>query len=99
MKLNSKIQQIKQHYTHLSNEFKIDKIGVFGSVAKQTDTENSDIDIIVEFKEPIGFKFIELVGYLETILDSKVDVLTPDGINNIRIKKVADDIKRNIIYV
>ncbi len=93
------IELIKEAYPHLSTEFGVERIGIFGSVAKETEMEDSDIDIIVELKRPIGLKFIELVEYLETIFKKKVDVLTKAGIENIRIKEVAEDIERSIIYV
>ncbi|MCX9013422.1 MAG: hypothetical protein OIN89_01255 [Candidatus Methanoperedens sp.] len=35
----------------------------------------------------------------EKSLGKKTDILTPAGINSIRIKNVAEDIKRNTIYV
>lgn len=93
------LKLLKDKYPYLSNEFGVAKIGIFGSVAKKTEKEDSDIDIVIEFRKPIGLKFIELVEYLETIVHRRVDVLTPAGIDNIRIKKIAEDIKRNIIYV
>jgi len=93
------LKLIRGNYSYLADEFGIAKIGIFGSVAKETNTENSDVDIVVEFKKPIGLKFIELVDYLESLLQARVDLLTRDGIDNIRIKNIADDIKRNIVYV
>ena len=96
---NSTLELIKKEYPYLSREFGVEKIGIFGSVAKETEREVSDIDIVVKLRKPIGLKFIELVEYLETLFNTKVDVLTQEGINNIRIKEIADDIKRNIVYV
>ena len=96
---NTILKLIKEKYLYLSNEFGVERIGVFGSVAKGIEKEDSDIDIVVELKKPIGLKFVELVEYLENLFNKKVDVLTIDGIQNIRIKGVAEDIKRNIIYV
>lgn len=96
---NSTLELIKKNYSYLSDEFGIEKIGIFGSVAKGTETKNSDIDIVVKFGKPIGLKFIELVEYLENLFDKKVDILTIEGIKNIRFKEIADDIKRNTIYV
>ena len=64
-----------------------------------TDTEKSDIDLLVEFNRPIGLRFINLVDYLEDLLGRKVDVVTRDGLENIRVKKVAEDIHRTVIYV
>ncbi len=93
------LQRLKNQYPYLSDNFGVTKIGIFGSVAKEMEDENSDIDIVIEFKKPVGFKFIELSDYLEGLFQAKVDLLTQDGIDNIRIKSIADDIKRNIIYV
>jgi predicted nucleotidyltransferase len=97
--LDSTIETIRERYPYLSREYGIRKIGLFGSVAKKTERIDSDIDIVVELAKPIGLKFVELTDYLETLFDRRVDVLTQEGIDNIRIKDVADDIKRTIIYV
>ena len=53
---------------------------------------DSDIDIVVEFERPIGLKFMELVEYMENLFGKKVDVLTKDGIKNIRVKNVSTEI-------
>ncbi len=98
-KYNATLKLVKEKYPYLSAEFGVEKIGVFGSLAKGIEKEDSDIDIVVELKRPIGLKFIELVEYLENLFHKKVDVLTLDGIENIRIREVAEGIKRNIIYV
>ena len=47
----------------------------------------------------IGFRFIDLVDYLENLLGHKVDVLTPAGVQNIRIERVARSISQSIVYV
>jgi len=96
---NTTIKLIRENYPYLSTEFGVERIGVFGSIAKGIEKEDSDIDIVVELEKPIGLKFIELVEYLENLLNKKVDVLTRAGIENIRIKEIAEDIKRNVIYI
>ena len=93
------IRLIKEHSHVLLTEYGISKIGFFGSVVKGTLTEDSDLDIVVEFNKPIGFKFNRLVEYLENLFGRKVDVLTKDGIKNIRVKEVARNIERNLVYV
>lgn len=90
---------IKKEYPHLKNHFKVKRIGLFGSFATGTAKENSDIDLVVEFDTPIGFKFMVLAEFLENKLGRKVDLLTPDGIANIRVKEVVERIKNNIVYV
>jgi predicted nucleotidyltransferase len=39
------------------------------------------------------------VEYLENLFGRKVDVVTKDGIKNIRVKEVAQNIERNLVYV
>lgn len=90
---------LKSNYPYLADKFGVERIGIFGSVAKGISTEKSDVDIVVEFKKPIGLKFIDLADHLENLLQTKVDLLTQDGIDNIRIKSIANDIRGNIIYV
>ena len=84
---------------YLASEYGVKRIGLFGSYAKGTATESSDIDLVVEFEHPIGFRFIEFSEYLEAILGKRVDVLTDAGIQGIRIPHVAQNIKESIVYV
>ena len=93
------IRLMQEHSSVLMTEYGISKIGIFGSVVKGTMTEDSDLDIVVEFKKPIGFKFNRLVEYLENLFGRRVDVLTKDGIKNIRVKEVAKNIERTLVYV
>ncbi len=97
--LDEVIKKIKSQYPYLSSEFGIKRIGIFGSLAKQTDREQSDIDLLVEFDRPIGLKFMSLAEYMEKLFGRKVDILTRDGIRNIRVKRVSTDIEKDIIYV
>jgi len=93
------IRLMRENYNFLTTEYGVSRIGIFGSLVKGTMTEDSDVDIVVEFKRPIGFKFIRLVEYLESLFGKKVDVITKAGIENIRVKEVARNIERDLIYV
>lgn len=42
---------------------------------------------------------MNVANHLEKLLGRKVDVLTPQGIQGIRVKEVAESIKRSIVYV
>ena len=42
---------------------------------------------------------MDFVDYLENLFGRKVEVLTPIGVATIRIKEVAEDIKRIVLYV
>lgn len=93
------IDILRKKYSFLASEYGIKKIGLFGSYVKGLQHEQSDIDIIAAFEKPIGLKFIEFTKYLEQILGRKTDVLTPAGIESIRINSVAEKIRESIIYV
>ncbi len=97
--LDEVIRKLKLQYPYLSSEFGVKRIGVFGSIAKQEERKESDIDMVIEFDRPIGLKFIALAEYMENLFGRKVDILTKNGIRNIRVKSVSTDIEKDIIYV
>lgn len=89
---------LRNEMPYMSKEYNVVRIGVFGSFAKNISHNRSDVDIVVEFDKPIGLKFITLANYLELKLSKKIDLLTIEGVNAIRNKKIAEEIKRNLIY-
>lgn len=93
------VEILRKNFLYLRNNYGVKKIGLFGSFAKGLQKENSDIDILVELKQPIGFKFMELAEYIENQLGTKVDILTSEGVKSIRLKKVAQDIRKSVLYV
>jgi predicted nucleotidyltransferase len=90
---------LKENFPQLKSNFGVKKIALFGSFLKQKETKTSDVDILIEFEKPIGFKFIDLTERIEDLLGRKIDILTPAGIDSIRIKKIARNIKRSLLYV
>ncbi len=53
---------------------------MFGSYARGEQTSESDIDLLVELKAPLGLKFFKLEKFLEKIFSKKVDLGTLDGL-------------------
>ena len=96
---NETINILRKEQPFLKSCFGIKRIAIFGSFAKGTQHKKSDVDIFVEFEKPLGLQFIQLAEYLEQKLGRKTDILTPGGIQGIRLKKVAHDIKRSLVYV
>jgi predicted nucleotidyltransferase len=100
MTMKEKITAIlREHYSYLAATYGVRRIGLFGSFARGQPSETSDVDIFVEFEHPIGFRFIEFTEYLEGLPGKRIDVLTPAGIQAIRIDQVARNIKESILYV
>lgn len=90
---------LEEKQAYLSAEFGVEKIGLFGSYEKGTAKTGSDIDLVIEFSRPIGFRFIALAEYLEQLLGAPVDILTPAGIEGIRVPRVAQEIQETVVYV
>lgn len=100
MLTRTKVEQLlRDDFPDLSAKYGVRKIGLFGSFVNGEPSAKSDVDIVVEFERPIGFRFIELPEDLEHLLGRRVDLLTPAGIRGIRIPRVAKDIEEKIVYV
>lgn len=93
------IDILRKIIPYLRKTYNVTRIGLFGSFAKGTFNKSSDIDILIEFEEPPGLKFMELAEYIENQTAGKTDIITPEGIKSIRIKKIADDILKSVVYV
>jgi len=98
MKSLKEIKEIlKKHQEEIRQKYGVKSIGIFGSFARNEQTEVSDIDIIVEFERPIGLKFFELADYLEKILGLKVDLLT---LNALKQKPLLwKSVREDLVYV
>jgi predicted nucleotidyltransferase len=96
---NDIIKELRAHRQYFSLEYGLKRIGLFGSYAANTQNEDSDIDIVAEFEKPIGLKFIEFAEFLEDLLGKKTDILTSDGIKDIRNPEIAQRIMETVIYV
>jgi len=83
---------IRSHDLELKQRFKVKRIAVFGSYARGEQTEDSDVDLLVEFSEPVGFLFIHLADYLEEILGMRVDLITPSAIKPNRERLIMDEL-------
>lgn len=87
---------IDQYADVLRREYHVKNVGIFGSFVKGHERTGSDIDILVEFAEPIGFfKFIELEEFLSSILKRKVDLVTKAALKP-AIKK---EVLKELVYV
>jgi predicted nucleotidyltransferase len=59
----------------------IASLSVFGSVARNEAGPGSDIDLLVEFSEPVGLlTMARLQRLLEEMLGGRVDLVTPAGL-------------------
>ncbi len=93
------ILEILRRRHDILRRFKVKKMAVFGSFARREQKPESDIDLLVEFDVPSLDNFMGLIESLEDLLGRQVDILTPVGLETIRVKEVADGIRSTLAYV
>jgi predicted nucleotidyltransferase len=81
--------------SRLSDEFGLTELAVFGSYSRNDQTEDSDIDVLVDFGKPVGLEFIELAIELENLLGLKVDLVSKNGIK----PRYFESVKEELVYV
>jgi predicted nucleotidyltransferase len=76
----------------LLQNYQISGLGLFGSYARGSQTELSDVDVLVDYeKAPSLFKLLELRDYLSELLEMKVDIVTRNGLKpRIRERVLAE---------
>jgi predicted nucleotidyltransferase len=81
--IETKLQQIKPV---LTDKFHVSSIGFFGSYSTGQQTDSSDLDLLVEFSQPVGWEFFTLERFLEQSFGLRVDFVTRNALKE-RIKK------------
>ncbi|WP_053183897.1 nucleotidyltransferase family protein [Sunxiuqinia dokdonensis] len=93
------LQEIKSilssHKDRLFHDYPIRSMAIFGSYARREQDDSSDLDILVEFSDRIGVRFIDLAEELEKIIGFKVDLVSKKGIKEKYLKSIDSD----LIYV
>ncbi len=92
---NEIILKLKELKPILHRDYSVTKIGLFGSFADGTFTEESDIDLLVEFEKPIGWKSFTLELYLEKIFNRKIDIVTKNALK----EQLRENILKGVNYV
>ncbi len=96
MKTRSEIETaLKQLKPSLAEKFKVKEIGIFGSFVRGEGSGRSDVDILVEFSEPIGWEFIDLKDFLSEVLGIEVDLVTAGALK----PQMKDKILKEVAYV
>jgi predicted nucleotidyltransferase len=92
---NDILSKLKELKPILYKDYAVKKIGLFGSFSDDSNTVNSDIDIIVELERPIGWKFFSLELYLEKTFGRRIDLVTKNALKD----QIKDDILKQVKYI
>lgn len=89
-------KKIKDQFPFLRQKYNVEKLGIFGSVVRDEQKKESDVDMLVEFSSPIGlFDFIGLENFLTKTLDQKVDLVSKKALK----PAIKDSILKEALYV
>ena len=89
------LSKLKELLPVLSDRYKVQELGVFGSYVHQEQRDESDLDILVTFSETPGLlKFIELENYLSDVFGVKVDLVMKDALKPTIGKQILKEVMR-----
>ncbi|WP_445736505.1 nucleotidyltransferase family protein [Mariniflexile sp.] len=90
IEIENKIKELKPI---LSQKYFVDKIGYFGSFSQNEQRTDSDIDILVSFRKPLGWEFFDLHELLENELKLKIDLVSDKALKEQLKKTILNSVK------
>jgi predicted nucleotidyltransferase len=89
------LQKLRKLKPVLQQNYGLSEIALFGSYSRDEQTQESDIDIMVDFSSPIGIEYFNLVYSLnDAFKNCKVQVVSKKGIK----QKCFDRLKQDLLY-
>ena len=73
---------LSQHQDSLKQKYPVKSVALFGSYARGEQNADSDIDLLIDFSEPVGIEIVDLAMDLEDILGQRIDIVTYQAIKN-----------------
>lgn len=71
-----------QKLINLCKQKDISYLGLFGSYARGEQKDSSDIDLLVNFKQPVGyFKLVQVQNDIKDLLNKEVDLVTENALS------------------
>ena len=89
------LKLLAQSKPELEKRYKVKKLALFGSYARGEQTQDSDVDILVEVDPSIGLEFVSLAKKIETILGVPTEIVSRRAIK----PRAFQFIERDLMYV
>ena len=89
---------LSQYKPIVQEKYKVSELGIFGSYVRGEQSENSDVDILIEFQPNFRFgllTFCNLENYLSDLLGVKVDLVMKEGLK----PRIGKRILAEVIYL
>jgi hypothetical protein len=95
MRRDDVLKALRAHNAELER-FGVKSLLLFGSVARDEASTDSDVDLLVGFAKPPGFSsFMKLRIFLEDLLGAEVDLVTENGLRD----RVRPHVEKDAIRV
>jgi len=89
------LRQLRRLRPEIADRFGVERIGLFGSAARDALRDDSDIDVLVSFRGPATLDgYFGLKGFLEEALGHPVDLVTERGLKPLARASVERDLIR-----
>lgn len=86
---------LRQRLPELRERYQVDTLGLFGSYVRREQRPDSDLDVLVTFRETPGLlKFIALENELSDLLGMKVDLVVEDALKPRIGERVQHEVER-----
>lgn len=93
--MSDNLKKIKEKILPVLKEHGVSYCAIFGSFARGEEREDSDIDLLVRFSDPIGmFEFVGLENTLSKTLGKKVDLVTEKAIHPLLKDNIYKDLQK-----
>jgi predicted nucleotidyltransferase len=90
------IRTLQAHKSELAVTYGVRSLALFGSLARDEATEQSDVDLLVEFDRAVGyFGLVALQDHLADLLRRPVDLGTLASLK----PRIRQQVERDLVYV
>ena len=90
------LNHLRDHRAEIGERFAVERLGLFGSAARDELGADSDVDVLVAFRDGPSFAaYMGLKRYLEQLVGRRVDLVTESGLK----PRVRPSVERDLIRV
>lgn len=83
---------LRQYLSAKADVYGISRIGIFGSVARNEQSEDSDVDVCIEMTKPDLFVMVHIKEELEELFGRPVDIVRlRNNMNAMLLKQIQRD--------
>ncbi len=96
MNRQTALNLLAEHKPHLKQKFGVTQLALFGSTARGTATDTSDVDVLVSFDGPASSRqFFGAQFYLEDALGCRVDLVSEKALR----KELRAYVEQDAVHV